>query len=64
MNENGQPIHNKKKFRNVMIKLCKQVLELAYEKAEVGYEVDQEGYFVTDAWVKKDSILNTINQVK
>ena len=57
--ENGR-IYYRNDIKKAMLVFGKQLLELAAENAEL----DRADEFSTDCWVNKQSIINTIKQVK
>lgn len=54
----------KKVVKEAMKEAVKQVLELAAENALINFLIDNENDIVEEASIDKQSIINTINQVK
>ena len=55
---------SKAQFKETVLKFGKQLLELAAENAEMILLVDEENDIIEEASINKQSILDTINQVK
>lgn len=55
---------SKAQFKKTVLKFGKQLLELAAENAEMILLIDEENDIVEEASIDKQSILDTIKQIK
>ena len=52
------------KFKELCLEFAEQLLELAAENAKMTLLIDEENDIIEEASINKQSILDTINQVK